>query len=43
LQFRLRVPDAGARLAGLLATHGAWNRVPLAASYTLAELARLLP
>jgi len=43
LQPRLRVPDAGARLAGLLAKHDTWNRVPLAVPYTLAELTQLLP
>jgi hypothetical protein len=42
LQLRLRVPNAGARLASLLATRGDWNRVPLAEPYTLAELARLV-
>jgi len=41
LQFRLRLADAGARLAQLLAVRGGWNHVPVAAPYTLAELARL--
>ena len=42
LQFRLRLTDAGARLARLLAARGTWNHVPDAAPYTLAELARLV-
>ncbi len=42
LQLRLRVPNAGARLAQLLANRGAWTHVPLAEPYTLAELVRLV-